>query len=58
MINAVFILLKQSKNESSEHSPLERKNITKDLSESTKEQRKSHEEGKFYSFKADAFPSM
>ncbi|XP_054701750.1 serine/threonine-protein kinase Nek3 isoform X6 [Grus americana] len=35
---------RRSKNESSEHSPLERKNITKDLSESTKEQRKSHEE--------------
>ncbi|NWQ79240.1 NEK3 kinase, partial [Columbina picui] len=38
------ILLKQSKEESSKHSPLERKNITKDLSESTKEQRKSGEE--------------
>ncbi|XP_068277643.1 serine/threonine-protein kinase Nek3 isoform X2 [Nyctibius grandis] len=33
----------QSKDES-KHSPLERKNITKDLSESTKEQRKSDEE--------------
>ncbi|NXU32394.1 NEK3 kinase, partial [Thalassarche chlororhynchos] len=40
----VFILLKRSKDESSKHSPLERKNITKDLSESTKEQRKSDEE--------------
>ena len=57
MINTVFILLKQSKDES-KPSPLEKKNITKDLSESTKEQRKSDEEGKFYSFKADAFPSM
>ena len=57
MINTVFILLKQSKGES-KHSPLERKNITKDLSESTKEQRKSDDEGKFYSFKADAFPSV
>ncbi|NXN66621.1 NEK3 kinase, partial [Himantopus himantopus] len=43
MINTVFILLKQSKDES-KHSPLERKNNTKDLSESTKEQRKSDEE--------------
>ncbi|NXQ91773.1 NEK3 kinase, partial [Nyctibius grandis] len=43
IINTVFILLKQSKDES-KHSPLERKNITKDLSESTKEQRKSDEE--------------
>ncbi|NWY59858.1 NEK3 kinase, partial [Chionis minor] len=43
MINAVFILLKQSKDES-KHNPLERKNNTKDLSESTKEQRKSDEE--------------
>lgn len=57
MINTVFILLKQSKDES-KHSPLERKSNTKDLSESTKEQRKSDDEGKFYSFKADAFPSM
>ncbi|NXG54315.1 NEK3 kinase, partial [Hemiprocne comata] len=39
----VFILLKQSK-DVSKHSPLERKNITKDLSESTEEQRKSDEE--------------
>ncbi|KFP46453.1 Serine/threonine-protein kinase Nek3, partial [Cathartes aura] len=45
MINTVFILLKQSKGES-KHSPLERKNITKDLSESTKEQRKSDDEVK------------
>ncbi|NXN07818.1 NEK3 kinase, partial [Indicator maculatus] len=43
MINTVFIILKQSKDES-KHSPLERKNITKDLSESTKEQKKSDEE--------------
>ncbi|NXT52466.1 NEK3 kinase, partial [Pluvianellus socialis] len=43
MINAVFILLKQSKDESKQN-PLERKNNTKDLSESTKEQRKSDEE--------------
>ncbi|XP_069738026.1 serine/threonine-protein kinase Nek3-like [Phaenicophaeus curvirostris] len=33
-----------SKDESSRHSPLERKNISEDLSESTKEQRKSDEE--------------
>ncbi|XP_053912416.1 serine/threonine-protein kinase Nek3-like isoform X2 [Cuculus canorus] len=33
-----------SKDESSKHSPLERKNISEDLSESTKEQRKSDEE--------------
>ncbi|KFU90146.1 Serine/threonine-protein kinase Nek3, partial [Chaetura pelagica] len=39
----VFILLKQSKDES-KHNLLERKNITKDLSESTEEQRKSDEE--------------
>lgn len=57
MINTVFILLKQNKDES-KCSPLPRKNITKDLSESTKEQRKSDEEGKFHSFKADAFPSV
>ncbi|NXV42751.1 NEK3 kinase, partial [Uria aalge] len=43
MINTVFILLKQNKDES-KHSPLERRNNTKDLSESTKEQRKSDEE--------------
>ncbi|NXX81435.1 NEK3 kinase, partial [Urocolius indicus] len=42
IINTVFILLKQSKDES-KHSPLERKNITKDLSESTEEERKSEE---------------
>ncbi|NWS51659.1 NEK3 kinase, partial [Chunga burmeisteri] len=42
MINTVFILLKQSKDES-KHNPLERKNIAKGLSESTKEQRKSEE---------------
>ncbi|KFP32572.1 Serine/threonine-protein kinase Nek3, partial [Colius striatus] len=39
----VFILLKQSKDES-KHSPLERKNIAKDLSESTEEERKSEVE--------------
>ncbi|KFQ84384.1 Serine/threonine-protein kinase Nek3, partial [Phoenicopterus ruber ruber] len=44
VINTVFILLKRSKDESSKHSPLERKSINKDLSESTKEQRKSDEE--------------
>ncbi|NWI23189.1 NEK3 kinase, partial [Sula dactylatra] len=43
IINTVFILLKESKDES-KHSSLEGKNITKDLSESTKEQRKSDEE--------------
>ncbi|NWU47349.1 NEK3 kinase, partial [Dromas ardeola] len=43
MINTVFILLKQSKDES-KHSALERKNNTKDLRESTREQRKSDEE--------------
>ncbi|XP_055558481.1 serine/threonine-protein kinase Nek3 isoform X8 [Falco biarmicus] len=34
---------RRSKDESSKHSPLERKNITKDLSEGIKEQRKSNE---------------
>ncbi|NWZ54414.1 NEK3 kinase, partial [Haliaeetus albicilla] len=43
MINTVFILLKQNKDES-KCSPLGRKNITKYLSESTKEQRKSDED--------------
>ncbi|NWW85667.1 NEK3 kinase, partial [Rhynochetos jubatus] len=43
MINTVFILLKQSKDES-KHSSLDRQNIAKDSSESTKEQRKSDEE--------------
>ncbi|NXR05196.1 NEK3 kinase, partial [Sagittarius serpentarius] len=43
MMHTVFILLKQSKDES-KRSPLERKNINKDVSESTKEQRKSDEE--------------
>ncbi|NXN53908.1 NEK3 kinase, partial [Rynchops niger] len=43
MINIVFTLLKQSKDES-KHSSLERKNNTKDLHESAKEQRKSDEE--------------
>lgn len=55
MINIVFILLKQSKDES-KCSPLERKDTTKDLSESTKEQKKSDGEGKFYSL--DAFHSV
>ncbi|XP_064908880.1 serine/threonine-protein kinase Nek3 isoform X5 [Columba livia] len=36
---------RQSKEESGKHSPLERKNITKDLSESTKEQRESGDKG-------------
>ncbi|NXT84663.1 NEK3 kinase, partial [Zapornia atra] len=36
--------LKQSKDESSEHSPLERKNVTEDLNESTKEHIKSDAE--------------
>ncbi|KFV00314.1 Serine/threonine-protein kinase Nek3, partial [Tauraco erythrolophus] len=44
MINAVFILLKRNKDENSKHSPLERKNVNKGLSESTKEQKKSDEE--------------
>ncbi|NXP55902.1 NEK3 kinase, partial [Heliornis fulica] len=44
-INTVFIVLKQSKDESSKHSPLKRKNITKDLSESTKGHTKSDAEG-------------
>lgn len=57
MINIVFILLKQSKDES-KHSPLERKDITKGLSESTKEQKKSDEEGKFYSFRCISFCGM
>ncbi|NXE87767.1 NEK3 kinase, partial [Menura novaehollandiae] len=43
MINTVFILLKQGKDESSKHSPLERKN-TEGLREGTKEQRKSYQE--------------
>ncbi|KFP76129.1 Serine/threonine-protein kinase Nek3, partial [Apaloderma vittatum] len=38
-----FLLLKQS-NDESKHNPLERKNGTKDLMESTKEQKKSDEE--------------
>lgn len=57
VINTVFILLKLRKNESSKHSPLERKNA-EGLSKGTREQRKSYQEGKFYSFKADAFPSV
>ncbi|NXI99031.1 NEK3 kinase, partial [Psophia crepitans] len=43
-VDTVFILLKQSEDDSSKHSPLERKNIMKELSQSTKEQRKSDEE--------------
>ncbi|KFV75328.1 Serine/threonine-protein kinase Nek3, partial [Dryobates pubescens] len=43
VINTVFIVFKQSKDES-KHSPLERENTAKDLSESTKEQKKSDEE--------------
>ncbi|KFQ32455.1 Serine/threonine-protein kinase Nek3, partial [Mesitornis unicolor] len=39
--SATFFLIKD---ESSKHSPLERKNINKDLSESTEEQKKSDEE--------------
>ncbi|NWQ65155.1 NEK3 kinase, partial [Neopipo cinnamomea] len=44
MINAVFIFLKQRKDESSNRSPLGRKNITEGLIEGTKEQRKSEQE--------------
>ncbi|NWV13475.1 NEK3 kinase, partial [Ptilonorhynchus violaceus] len=40
----VFILSKQRKDESSKHSPLERKNTTEGLSEGTKEERKSYQE--------------
>ncbi|NXO17255.1 NEK3 kinase, partial [Oriolus oriolus] len=43
IINTVFILLKQRKDESSRHSPLERKNA-EGLSEGTREQRKSYQE--------------
>ncbi|KFU97044.1 Serine/threonine-protein kinase Nek3, partial [Pterocles gutturalis] len=44
MINTVFILLKRSRDEGSKHSSVGRKNINKDLSESTKQQRKSDKE--------------
>ncbi|NXM34018.1 NEK3 kinase, partial [Oxyruncus cristatus] len=44
MINAVFIFLKQRKDESSNRSSLEKKNITEGLSEGTREQRKSEQE--------------
>ncbi|NXJ29741.1 NEK3 kinase, partial [Dicrurus megarhynchus] len=43
LINTVFTLLKQRKDESSKHSPLERKNA-EGLSEGTREQRKSYQE--------------
>ncbi|NXI08662.1 NEK3 kinase, partial [Irena cyanogastra] len=44
IINTVFTLLKQRKDKSSKHSPLERKNAD-GLSEGTREQRKSYQEG-------------
>ncbi|NXS11272.1 NEK3 kinase, partial [Neodrepanis coruscans] len=44
MINTVFIFLKRREDESSNHSPLERKNTAEGLSEGTKEQRKSDQE--------------
>ncbi|NXS32353.1 NEK3 kinase, partial [Pomatostomus ruficeps] len=43
IINTIFTLLKQRKDESSKHNPLERKN-TDGLSEGTKQQRKSYQE--------------
>ncbi|NXQ40669.1 NEK3 kinase, partial [Catharus fuscescens] len=43
VINTVFIPLKRRKNESSKHSPLERKNA-EGLSKGTREQRKSYQE--------------
>ncbi|NXR20539.1 NEK3 kinase, partial [Cinclus mexicanus] len=43
IINTVFTLLKRRKDESSKHSPLERKNV-EGLSEGTREQRKSYQE--------------
>ncbi|NXB16838.1 NEK3 kinase, partial [Rhagologus leucostigma] len=43
IINTVFTLLKRRKDESSKHSPLERKNA-EGLSEGTREQRKSYQE--------------
>ncbi|NXW73739.1 NEK3 kinase, partial [Hirundo rustica] len=57
-INTVFTLLKKRKeDESSKHSHLERKNA-EGLNEGTREQRKSYQEGKFYSFKADVLPAV
>ncbi|NWV52603.1 NEK3 kinase, partial [Daphoenositta chrysoptera] len=44
IINTVFTLLKRRKDENSKHSPLERKNA-EGLSEGTREQRKSYQEG-------------
>ncbi|NXS78630.1 NEK3 kinase, partial [Erpornis zantholeuca] len=44
IINTVFTPLKQRKDESSKHSPLERKNAAEGLSEGTREQRKSYQE--------------
>ncbi|NXA79715.1 NEK3 kinase, partial [Thryothorus ludovicianus] len=43
IINTIFTLLKQRKDESSKHSPLERKNA-ESLSEGTREQRESYQE--------------
>lgn len=57
IINTHFTLLKRRKDESSKHSPLEMKNA-EGLSEGTREQKKSYQEGKFYSFRADALPSV
>lgn len=58
IINRVFTLLKkQREDESSKHSHLERKNA-EGLSEGTREQRKSYQEGEFYSFKADVLPAV
>ncbi|NXF09809.1 NEK3 kinase, partial [Smithornis capensis] len=48
MINTVFIFLKRREDECSNHSPLERKNITEGLSEGTKEHRKSEQEDACY----------
>ncbi|NXQ34910.1 NEK3 kinase, partial [Alaudala cheleensis] len=57
VINTVFNLLKkQREDESSRHSHSERKNA-EGLSEGTREQRKSYQEGKFYSFKGSTVPS-
>ncbi|NWU75482.1 NEK3 kinase, partial [Onychorhynchus coronatus] len=52
MINAAFVFLKQRKDESSNRTPLERKNITEGLSEGTKEQRKSEQEVEMSAFLA------
>lgn len=57
IINEDFTLLKQRKDESSKHSPLEWINA-EGLSEGTREQRKFYQEGKFGSFKADALPAV